>query len=114
MLFASNWVPRSIVVGVIDTFTVELPTEIEVVLAKNPLDVAFIVPTPKPVLALTWPVIVAPALPVIKPDAFIVLAETTNLPIVLPNRMVFDVGAIAVVFATNPVVVKLSALTVPV
>ena len=43
-----------------------------------------------------------------------VLADRINLPIELPNRVVFDVVAIAVVLTTNPVVVKLTALIVPV
>jgi len=43
-----------------------------------------------------------------------VLADSTNLPIELPNNIVFDVGAIAVVFATNPLVVWLTALIIPV
>jgi len=81
---------------VIATLTDELPKDIVVALANNPLEVALIVPDP--ILVLKSPV----------------LAESTNLPIELPNNIVFDVGAIAVVFATNPLVACDAALTIPV
>ncbi len=79
---------------VIVTLTLELPTVIVVLLAINPFDVAFIVPDPNPVLALTWPVIDAPDVPVIKPDAFIVLAFNTHLCVVVPKSdpTVFENG----------------------
>ena len=54
--------------GVIATLTELLPSDIVVALANNPFEVALIVPEPKPELAFTWPVIVAPAVPVIKPE----------------------------------------------
>ena len=91
--------------GVIATLTDELPIDIVVALAKKPFDVALIVAEPKPVDAFTWPVIVAPAPPVIRPDVSIVFADSTNLPLELPSNIVLDVGAIAVVLATKPDVV---------
>ena len=70
-------------------------------------------------VALTNPVtVVLPAANVVIPDTAPandpVLADNTNLPILLPNNIVLEVGTIAVVFATSPVVVKLAALIVPV
>lgn len=71
-------------------------------------------PTPTPPVTCNAPELLLPdaVLLVIatSPDAFIVLAETTNLPIVLPSNIVFDVGTRAVTLATNPLVVKLAAL----
>ena len=66
--------------------------------------------------ALTKPVIVVlPAanvvIPETAPEKDPVLADNTNLPILLPNNIVLEVGTIAVVLATNPVVVKLAELT---
>ena len=77
------------------TLTVEFPSDIVVELANNPFDVEFIVPD--------WTDIVST-----------LLAEITNLPIELPSNIVFDVGTIPVVFASNPLVLKLAAFIVPV
>ena len=51
---------------------------------------------------------------VIAPEKLPVLADNTNLPVEFPNSIVLDVGTSAVVFAVNPLVVKLAALTAPV
>ena len=79
---------------VIATLTLELPKDIVVALANNPFDVAFTVPDPNPVDALTWPVTVAPDVPVIKPEAFIVFAFNTHLCVVVPKAVptVLEVG----------------------
>ena len=52
--------------------------------------------------------------PVTVPVKSPVSADNTNLPILLPSSIVFEVGTRAVTFATSPVVVKLAALIVPV
>jgi len=69
--------------------------------------------------ALAKPVIVVlPAANVVIPDTAPendpVLADNTNLPVEFPSSIVLEVGTIAVVLATNPDVVKLAALIVPV
>ena len=70
-------------------------------------------------VTLAKPVIVVlPAANVVIPDTAPekdpVLADNTNLPVEFPSSIVLDVGTIAVVFATNPEVVWLAALTRPV
>ena len=70
-------------------------------------------------VAFTNPVIVVlPAASVVIPDTSPendpVLAERTNLPVELPSNIVLEVGIIAVVLATKPLVVKLAAFIVPV
>ena len=64
--------------------------------------------------ALLTDVDILATVPVTVPVKSPVLADITNLPIVLPSRIVFDVGAIAVVLATRVVVVKLAAFIIPV
>ena len=43
-----------------------------------------------------------------------VFADITNLPVLLPSSIVFDVGTRTVALATKPVVVKLDELITPV
>ena len=59
--------------------------------------------------ALLTDVDILATVPVTAPVKLPVLADITNLPIELPSNIEFDVGAIAVVFATRVVVVKLAA-----